>query len=114
MGTGLAAAVNVILNVICIRKFGYLAAAYTTMVTYLLYFLFHYVIAWKIRKESLFDTKRLFIYIGLAFFAALVALALIEQWLIRWGILVVLGIYFIVWLEREFDVVAKLKKKFGK
>lgn len=114
VGTGLAAIVNVILNVICIRRFGYLAAAYTTMVTYLLYFLFHYVIAWRIRKESLFDTKRLFIYIGLAFFAALVALALIGHWLIRWGIIVVLGIYFIVWLEREFDVVAKLKKKFGK
>ena len=114
LGTGLAAVINVVLNVVCIAKFGYLAAAYTTMATYLLYFTFHYMIAWRIRKGSLFDTGKLIQYILLAFAFSLVALALMEHWLIRWILIIGLGIYFLFWLEREFALRQKIRKKLGK
>ncbi|MDD6305425.1 MAG: oligosaccharide flippase family protein [Clostridiales bacterium] len=114
LGTGLAAVINVVLNVVCIAKFGYLAAAYTTMATYLLYFSFHYMIAWRIRKGSLFDTGKLIQYILLAFVSSLVALALMEHWLIRWILIIGLGIYFLFWLEREFALRQKIRKKLGK
>ena len=41
-GSILAAIVNIILNSIFIHQYGYIAAAYTTLISYLLYFLFHY------------------------------------------------------------------------
>lgn len=112
LGTGLAALVNMALNLIFIRRFGYLAAAYTTMAAYLLYFIFHYILAWRIRGESLFDTKRFLCYILIAFAVSLAALALMEQWLIRWMVMLAVGIYFLLWMEREFAVARKIKKKF--
>ncbi len=38
-----SAAMNVVLNIICIPRFGYLAAGYTTLFCYLLYSLGHYI-----------------------------------------------------------------------
>lgn len=57
LGTICAALLNIILNSIFIRKFGYIAAAYTTLVSYALYFVFHYLIAKSIVKRQLFNTK---------------------------------------------------------
>lgn len=113
VGTGLAAVVNVVLNIICINRYGYLAAAYTTLVTYLLYFIFHYVIAWQIHKGGLYDTGRLILYALLALAAGTISLGCMNQWLFRWGLLLVLGILFLVWGEREFGIVGKIKAKFA-
>ncbi len=54
-----AAAVNIVLNFFCIRKFGYVAAAYTTLVTYVFYFLFHFLLAYRIEGKQLFSGKTL-------------------------------------------------------
>ena len=48
IGTILAALINVVLNFFCIRRWGYAAAAYTTVATYFLYFIFHSLIARRI------------------------------------------------------------------
>lgn len=114
VGTGLAALVNVVLNVICINRYGYLAAAYTTLVTYIMYFVFHYVIAWRIHKGCLYDTKRLSWYALLVLAAGAGALLCMKQWLLRWGVLFVLGIVFVLWSEKEFDMLGKIKAKLGR
>lgn len=114
LGTGMAAIINIILNLIFINKFGYIAAAYTTLVTYLFYFFFHYVIAWKIHKSCIYDTKKLVLYIFGAMVIGGIALLLIDAWLVRWLLLVVMGVFFLRWLEKEFGVVEKIKAKFGK
>ena len=49
-----AAVLNIILNWFFIPRYGYIAAAYTTLVTYLIYFVFHYLIVKKIVKQPLF------------------------------------------------------------
>ena len=54
-GTSLAAIINIVLNYIFIRRYGYIAAAYTTLATYFLYFLFHYIIAAKIEGKTIFS-----------------------------------------------------------
>lgn len=56
-GTGLAAIINIVLNYIFIRQYGYIAAAYTTFATYFLYFLFHYIIAAKIEENTIFSNS---------------------------------------------------------
>lgn len=111
IGTGLAAVINVILNFICIQRYGYLAAAYTTLATYLLYFVFHYVIAWRIHKSCIFDTGKLMLYSLAAMGIGAVSLLLIEHWLIRWALLLVTGIFFLWWAEREFGVLERIKAK---
>lgn len=114
IGTGMAALINIVLNVIFIRQFGYLAAAYTTLVTYLLYFVFHYLIAWNIQKMCMFQTGRLAAYILLAVAAGVLSLVMMECWLIRWVILAAVGIFTLVWLNREFDFMRRVKEKFGR
>ena len=56
-GTVIAALVNVGLNYIFIAKYGYIAAAYTTMIGYFIMLLYHYLIVkYKLKKSFIFDT----------------------------------------------------------
>lgn len=47
------ALLNLILNYICIREFGYIAAGYTTLICYMVYSFMHYFFMHKICKKSL-------------------------------------------------------------
>lgn len=66
------ALINIILNYIFIRMFGYIAAGYTTLLCYMLYAIFHYIgMRYVCKKENIenpYDTKKLIvislIYIG--------------------------------------------------
>lgn len=57
IGTMASAGINIILNIMFIPKFGYIAAGYTTVLAYFFLFLFHYFLAKKIIGKQLFDTK---------------------------------------------------------
>lgn len=51
------ALLNVVLNYVCIKKFGYLAAGYTTLFSYILYAILHYIFMRKICKIFLNNTQ---------------------------------------------------------
>lgn len=53
----ISAILNIILNYIFIEKYGYLAAGYTTLVSYMLYSLGHYLFMNKLCKEKLNNIK---------------------------------------------------------
>ncbi len=53
IGTCGAAIVNILLNVIFIPKYGFVAAAYTTLASYMLYFIFHMISAKRISGFNL-------------------------------------------------------------
>lgn len=114
LGTGMAAIINIVLNYIFIGEFGYIAAAYTTLVTYLLYFIFHYVIAWKIHKSIIYDTGKLALYSFGAVMMGVAALLLMNHWAARWLLLVAIGLFFLHWLEKEFHICRKLQTKLSK
>ena len=63
IGTFSVAILNIILNSIYIPKYGYVAAAYTTLISYVLYFIFHMILSYKIMKFWLYDLKIIFIQI---------------------------------------------------
>lgn len=111
VGTVSAATINIVLNYIFIAKYGYIAAAYTTVITYFLYFLFHYVVATKIHGSLLFDTFSLFaISIGVIVIGA-VSLLCEHIIIIRWLITFIIGIVFVVFSEKEFKLVTNVKRK---
>ena len=60
-GTIFIAILNIVLNYIFINKYGYIAAAYTTLVCYVLYFLYHYFIAYKASGRSMISAVHCFI-----------------------------------------------------
>ncbi len=59
--TLLAGLINVGLNYWLIPKFGYMAAAYTTLVSYMLLFAFHYINARFVMKEKVIKFENIFI-----------------------------------------------------
>lgn len=114
VGTMLAAGLNVLLNYIFIPRYGYIAAAYTTLVTYLLYFLFHSFMARKIHGSSLFQMG---VLLGCSIGVVLVGgcTIIFEQvWIVRWMLEAVIGIAGLLWAERKFEFSKKVKAKFGR
>lgn len=57
IGTAFAAMLNILLNSIFIPLYGYMAAAYTTLVGYAALFFIHYIIVMKMNKTQWYDTK---------------------------------------------------------
>lgn len=103
LNTLIAAGCNLVLNYIFIPKYGYVAAAYTTLVSYLLAFVLHANYAKKMEKNlypiSFFARPIIHIIVAVTFFYAFV-----ELWLVRW-LLVITYILFMFWRER-YRVVA--------
>lgn len=94
IGTMAAAALNLFLNWVFIPRYGYLAAAYTTMVGYFALLLFHYYIVNKIAKEysSIYDKKFIFSIVLLIFVASGVSLVLYQNNIARYVLILIYAI----------------------
>jgi O-antigen/teichoic acid export membrane protein len=67
LGTTLAALINVLLNIIFIPIFGYLAAAYTTLVSYFILLVLHYLISKKYEKRIIYNEQNMITTILIVF-----------------------------------------------
>ena len=111
VGTSCAAVINVVLNYIFIHRFGYVAAAYTTLFTYMLYFSFHYYIYRKIEKERLYCTKSIvFTAIGILLIAAYTSF-FIRKILFRGTFVIVFIIFGFIIFQRKFNLIKIIKAK---
>lgn len=112
----LTAALNVVLNYYCINRFGYISAAYTTMVSYMVMSLMHYIIVRGIIKKNkelgiIFDNRFILICSITLLTIGLLMLKLYDWLFIRWGIIIIMIILFIVKRRSLLNVLALLKKK---
>ena len=112
--TTCAAAVNIIANYIFIRKYGYIAAAYTTLATYLLYFLFHYSLARKMEGRSLFSDKIIFGSSAAVLLVSAAALKMIGNMPVR--LILAAGILaaFLTYAEKKNAIVTAVIRRFKK
>ncbi len=55
IGTIIAAIINIVLNFIFISKFGYIAAAYTTLIGYVCLFLIHFIFVKRLKCDYWYD-----------------------------------------------------------
>lgn len=90
-GTMAVAVLNVVLNALCIPRFGYVAAAYTTMVSYALYYLFHTLLSRRLFGRWVVESGGLFALIGCVAAVSLLAQICVDAWMIRWGAALALG-----------------------
>ena len=109
-----AAILNIILNGIFIPRYGYIAAAYTTLVTYLCYFILHYLIAIKLSKGKLFNNMTIIGIIILSVLCGIVALVLIHKMIVRWIAIIIISVCYGGWLEKKYNFLAIIKSKFRK
>ena len=107
LGTMLAAGMNILLNAVFIPAFGYVAAAYTTVACYLLYYLLHVVFAWWVHKGMVYDILQQFLWLGVVSVVSLVTVALTDLFWVRMGLLAALLGVCALWALRHRDQVAR-------
>lgn len=81
VATMIAAGLNVVLNLIFIPRYGYVAAAYTTVVCYLIYYVIHVIFARRVQKSFLFNMKA---HIGITAAVTVLAFACLLAVELRW------------------------------
>lgn len=105
-----SAALNVILNYICIKQFGYKAAGYTTLICYILYALFHYFCMQKVCKQYLDGNKiynvRILLGMTLLFTVlGFAGLALYKLPVLRYGVILFAAALLVVFRKRVVSLV---------
>lgn len=113
-GTIGAASLNILLNYFCIKEWGYIAAAYTTLITYLLYFVFHFFLARKIHGHQIFSSKTMTLISGGTIIFAGIALMLEKYWFVRWMLVILILSASCFYIEKKYKglswLLSKLKK----
>ena len=112
IGTVLAAAINIALNWLLIPKYGYIAAAYTTLFGYACLLVIHYLLARKTGYIEAYNTK--FIFASLGILMCLIPLSL---WLysktpvIRFALTGVVLACAVVFVVKKRELVLKIIKR---
>ena len=92
-----ASLINIILNIIFVPKYGYIAAASTTLVSYFFMFLFHEFITRKLFKYNILNLKDYIIHTSILLFFILIYYFYLSNILIRY--LFLLAYFFILILS---------------
>ena len=114
IGTLGAAAANIALNAYFIPRYGYIAAAYTTVVCYLLYYAIHVFFAWKVHGGILYDMKNQLLWLFGVTAAAFIFLAMTDLILVRMALLVLGLAGGALWAAKHREQVRALLQTFRK
>ena len=111
--TVIGAVINIILNYICINKFGYIAAGYTTLICYMLYAIFHYIFMRKVCKENCSNNQpystKIIILITLIFLGIGFAFLLLYNYnVIRYCLIVIILLSIIIFRKLLINNMKKI------
>ena len=91
-----AAIVKIVLNLIFIPQYGFIGAAYTTMISYAILMIYHWVMFKIVFKESIFDLKQLAGLCILAVISCALIVTVYENTVVRYVILALLVAVFCI------------------
>lgn len=108
----MTAILNIILNFVFIKKFGYSAAAYTTLVSYFLLFMLHYYGMKKVEKRKIYDLKYIaLVSFFLLLFSVLLNISNYNCW-IRYLIFgVICGCMILKYKSKIYDIIYRMRCK---
>ncbi len=101
VGTVTAAVLNIVLNIIFIPRFGYIAAAYTTLISYLVLFLIHFAITKLVMKVKLYNDAFMFLMMVVVAVIGVALMMTYDHTVIRYIILVA-GFVSFLYVFRSF------------
>ena len=107
--------VNILLNYVCIQIFGYIACAYTTLFSYMLFAVGHYIFMKKTLvsnsvRESVVDIKAIAIISACLTGASIIITSLYNAPLVRYGLLLVIFIVAVINNKKIKYLYSQLKK----
>lgn len=103
--TVVAAVVNIVLNYLLINRFGFVAAAYTTLLCYALYTIFHYLNMKKIEARKIYNIRFLVCYSIIYVAACLLCLRIYPYALIRYVVLLIMIIVMIAKRKKIMQII---------
>lgn len=111
-----AAVLNIILNYIFIRMFGYIAAGYTTVACYLIYSIGHYIFNQRVCKDKidgheLYDQKSILLISAFVLFCSVGFNFLYSFSVIRYVLFVIVGIVAVIYRKKIMGVMLSVRKK---
>ena len=109
IATACAAVLNLLLNLVFIKLCGYVAAAYTTLVCYIAYCIFHYLNMIRMEKNDIYDIKLLCIFSVIYVVACFACLATYSYPLVRYGLLLFATIAVIIKRKSIIGFIVGLK-----
>lgn len=100
-GTILAALINVVTNYIFIRKYGFIAAAYTTLFSYGCYLMFHMIISYRLMNYCIVPIKSFIVCFINSIVFGILNLVFLEKCVIRYilcvGYLLIIIVIKVLW-----------------
>ncbi len=117
-GSVFAAVTNWLLNCLLIPKYGYIAAAYTTMVSYLLLMVAHYFVNIWVLKEKVYADSYMFSAMGICMILGIAMSFLYKDGIffviVRYALaVVVLGVFAFIRRDDIMMLVDYVSKKYG-
>ena len=109
IATLIAAATNVILNYFFINSYGYVAAGYTTLFSYLVLAILHYIISRKLEKEIIFDWKYDVILSLIVIAMCLSAMPLYGFYIIRYFIVVAICVAILLRRNKYIEAIGGMR-----
>ena len=108
--TVVAAIANVVLNYLLIPRIGFVAAAYTTLISNIILVVMHYLAYRKVTQTRIYDDKGLLLMLFLCVGGCLVCNVLYFNRWVRYGIIIMIA--FIALLKRKtiIGIVQKIRK----
>ncbi len=112
----LSAVANLILNYIFIKKYGFLAAGYTTMICYIIYSLCHCVFMYIVLNKhnvnsQVYNTKQLWIIALCAVIAALLTMIFYPYLIARLCIAIIIVFIFFINRKRIIKIILDIRNK---
>lgn len=111
IGSVSAALINFILNLIFIPQIGYLAAAYTTLVGYVVLLLIHMYLVKRLGLSEVYDYKFIGLVVLIGICLMILITVLYSYAILRYGLIITYGIIFILLFMRYKSKMLSLLKK---
>ncbi len=97
----IAAVSNFLLNMICIPRFGYMAACYTTVASYFILLAINCVFCARLGVKKIYDIKSMIITTSVVTVYMIFSMFFAEQLLIRYAALILITVLLILWKYKE-------------
>lgn len=106
-----AAVFNVVLNYVCINAFGFFAAAYTTLASYVVLAVMQYIFSRKVHGKNIFNIRYFVLLSVILLGISLLCMLLYDYVWIRYGILVLALIAACFFKNKILSLFRTMKKK---
>jgi len=110
-GSIIATLLNLILNYIFITKYGYIAAAYTTLICYLIQAIIDFIAMKIVIKEKVYNMSVIFSLSAGIIFIALMSNLIYDFPLLRYSILLVMIVVCFIFRKKIIKTIKSIKKK---